>query len=266
MSLHLLPKMKQHQECSECGGTTGEGLQLIETFIATSKCENGEEVANEMSSKKDLCGYCVVGHDVPVRRQTEGWAFGTVIHYDISKLHRPFLISFLDRSEEWVDISRKPFLDYLAFIRGSATQAQQAAGAIAHLHWLDKFDFSRAKSPQMLASPSTFSSSSSIGTFEPTALGPSIFPLFNDDKVFDVENMAFVDEDVDMQDSFESTQDSSEDSNTDDDVMKPPMKRKATAAKTRAIRAPKHWTKEEDQLLKKIMDAFAKTGITPKWP
>ncbi|KAK1736642.1 hypothetical protein QTG54_012664 [Skeletonema marinoi] len=209
MSMQLQPKIKQHQECGVCG-TFADGLQFIEVFD-TPKYEDSEQVANEVPAKKDLCGHCVVGRDMPVCRQTEGWEFGEVTRYDSSKLSRPFLISFPDGSEEWVDISRRPSLDYLAFIRSTA-QTQRAACAIEHLDWLDKFTFNGAESsPQMPTSLSTFSSSSSIGTFEPIAFGPSIFPLFNDDKLFDVENLAFVDEDVDMQDSFvESTQDSSE--------------------------------------------------------
>jgi hypothetical protein len=257
MPLHLQPKIKQHQECGECAC---DGLQLIEIFV-TPKCEDGEE-ANEISSKKDLCGYCVVGHDVPVNRQTEGWAFGEVTRYDSSKLDKTFLISFPDGSEEWADIARRPFRNYLEFIRNIA-QTQQAAVAIAHLDWLDKFGFNRADSPQMLASLSSFSSSSSIGTFEPTAFGPSIFPLFNEDKLFGVENLIFIDEDVDMQDSFDSTRGSFKDSAyTDNIVMKPPMKRK----KTMTPRSPKHWTKEEDQLLLKIMNSFIKKGVKPSWP
>jgi hypothetical protein len=95
--------------------------------------------------------------------------------------------------------------------------------------------------------------------------------LFNDDKLFDVENLAFVDEDVDMQDSFvESTQDSSEVSEiteSEDIVMEPPMKRKATTTNnTRAVRSPRHWTKQEDQLLMQIMNSFHEKGIKPRWP
>jgi len=267
--MQLQPKIKQHQECGVCG-TFADGLPFIEIFD-TPKYEDSEQVANEVPAKKDLCGHCVVGRDVPVCRQSEGWEFGEVTRYDSSKLTRPFLISFPDGSEEWVDVSRRPSLDYLAFIRSTA-QTQRAAGAIEHLDWLDKFTFNGAESsPQMLASLSTFSSSSSIGTFEPIAFGSSIFPLFNDDKLFDVENLAFVDEDVDMQDSFvESTQDSSEVSEiteSEDIVMEPPMKRKATTTNnTRAVRSPRHWTKQEDQLLMQIMNSFHEKSIKPRWP
>jgi hypothetical protein len=261
MSLQLQPKIKQHQECGECGAS-GD-LQLIEIFMPP-KCEDDEEVANAISSKKDLCGHCAVGQDVPVNRQTEGWTFGEVIRYDSDDSQlKPFLVSFPDGSEEWTDIARRPSLDYLAFIR-STTQSQQATGAIGHTDWLDKFSFIGADSQQMLASLSSFGSSSSVGTFEPNAFGPSIFPLFNDDRLFDVEHLEFVDEDVDMQDSSNSTQDSSKGSaSMDDVVMKPPMKRKAAIM---SLRSPNRWTKEEDQLLLKIMDSFSKKGIKPMWP
>lgn len=256
MSMQLQPKIKQHQECAECTSVGGE-LQLIEI---APKYEDSEEVANEMPAKKDLCAYCVVGHDVPVYRQTEGWEFGEVTRYDSSKLTRPFLASFPDGSVDWVDITRRPFLDYLAFIHNTG-RTQQAAGAIEHLDWLDKFIFKRANNSS--PSLSTFSSSSSIGTFEPAAFGPSVFPLFNGDKLFDVEDLVFVDKDVDMQDSIEESSEVSAVTQTEDIVEKPPMKRKAT---TRAIRSPKHWTKQEDQLLIKIMDSYHKKGIKPKWP
>lgn len=270
MSLQLQPKIKQHQACSECGG---ELQHVIEIFNA-SKDVRG--VANATPAKKDLCGYCVVGHDVPVRMQTEEWAFGEVTRYDSSKLPRPFLVSFPDGSVDWLDITRRPFVDYLAFIHHSG-RTQQAVGAE-----LDEFVFKREhSSPQAMMpdSLSTFSSSSSIGTFELTAFGPSVFPLFNGDKLFDVEDLVFVDEDVVMQDSLEeSSEDVSALTQPEDTVEKPPIKRKESTEdivekppmkkkpKTRAIRSPKHWTKHEDQLLLKIMDSYHKQGIKPKWP
>ena len=262
----LKPKIKQHHECAECTSVGGE-LQLIEI---APKYEDSEEVANEMPAKKDLCAYCVVGHDVPVYRQTEGWAFGEVTRYDSSKLSRPFLASFPDGSVDWVDLTRRPFLDYLAFIHNTG-RPQQAAGAIGaigaieHLDWLDKFIFKQANSsPQMPDSLSTLSSSSSIGTFEPAVFGPSVFPLFNGDKLFDVEDLKFVDEDVVMQDALEESSEVSAVTQPENIVEKPPMKRKTTTM--RAIRSPKHWTKHEDQILIKIMDSYCKKGIKPKWP
>lgn len=248
MSFHLQPNIKQHQECVECGTSADDGLQLIETFIvATSKCEEG---SFQTSAKKDLCAYCVVGQDVPVCRETQAWSFGEVICYN-SKPNTPFLVRFLDGTEEWVDISRRPSLDYLTFVR-SAAQSQQSVGAVANLNWLDKYRFNSD-------SLSTFSSSSSLGTFEPiTTFGPSVFPLFNDDKLSNVENLAFVDEDVDMQDAFESKVLS--------DGIVIVTTAETTKTKTRATRAPKHWTKEEDQLLVKAIDSFSQKGFKPTWP
>ena len=272
MSMQLQPKIKEHQACSECGG---ELQHVIEIFDASKEVSEG--VANETPAKKDLCGYCVVGHDVPVCKQTEEWAFGEVTRYDSSKCTRPFLVSFPDGSVDWLDITRRPFVDYLAFIHHSG-RTQQAVGAE-----LDEFVFKREHSsptsPQMPDSLSTFSSSSSIGTFELSAFGPSVFPLFNGDKLFDVEDLVFVDEDVVMQDSLEeSSEEVSALTQPEDIAEKPPMKRKESSEeivekppmkkkpKMRAIRSPKHWTKHEDQLLLKIMDSYHKQGIKPKWP
>ena len=259
MPMHLQPKIKKHQECGECG-TSNDGLQLIE--ICTPKCKDSEAVVNEMPVKKDLCTSCAVGHDVPVFRYSEEWEFGEITRYDSSKLIRPFLVSFLDGSREWVDVSRKPFLDYLDFIRRTG-QTQQAAVAIEHLDWLDKFGFSRAStSPQMPDSLSTLSTPSSIGAFEPAA--SSIFPLFNDDKLFDVEDLVFVDDDIDMEDFSSEVSAITE---SEDIKTKPSKKRKAPTTKAKAAtKSPKHWSTQEDQLLIKIMDSFHKKGIKPKWP
>lgn len=260
MSMHLQPKTRKHQECGECGANF-VGLQLIE--ICTPKCEDNEAVANEMPVKKDLCAYCAVGHDAPVYRYSDEWEFGEITRYDSSKPTRLFLVSFLDGSSEWVDVSRKPFTDYLAFVLNTG-RAQHAALAIEHLDWLEKFGFSRANSfPQMPDSLSTSSTSSSIGTFDPSA--SSIFPLFNDDKLFDVEDLVFVDEDIVMEDFSCEVSAIAE---PEDIKMKPTKKRKlASTTKAKpAMRSPKHWTKQEDQLLIKIMDSFHKKGIKPRWP
>ncbi len=264
MSMHLQPKIRKHQECSECG-TSFVGLQLIE--MRTPKCEDVEAAANEMPVKRDLCAYCAVGHDLPVHRYSEEWEFGEITRYDSSKPTRPFLVSFLDGTSEWVDVSRKPFIDYLAFVLNNE-RAQHAAVATEHLDWLEKFGFSDGSgnsSPQMPDSLSTSSTSSSLETFEPAA--SSIFPLFNDGKLFDVEDLVFVDEDIAMEDlpSEVSAITESEDIKT-----KPLMrrKRKAPTPTTKAkpaMKSPKHWTKQEDQVLIKVMDSFHKKGIKPRW-
>lgn len=256
MSMRLQPKIRKHQECGECG-TSFVGLQLIE--ICTPKCEDSEAVENEMPVKKDLCAYCAVGHDLPVYRYSEEWEFGEVTRYDSSKLTRPFLVSFLDGTSEWVDVSRKPFIDYLTFVLNTG-RAHHAAIAIEHLDWLEKFGFSRANSsPQMPDSLSTLSTSSSIGTFDPAA--PSVFPLFNDDKLFDVEDLVFACEDIVMEDEVSAITES-------EDIKTKPTKKRKLAPTTKAkpaSKSPKHWTKQEDQLLIKIMESFHKKGTKPKW-
>lgn len=258
MSIHLQPKIRKHQECSECRASF-VGLQLIE--ICTPECEDSEAAANEMPVKKDLCAYCAVGHDLPVYRYSEEWEFGEVTRYDGTKPTRPFLVSFLDGTSEWVDVSRKPFIDYLAFVLNNE-RAQHAVVATEHLDWLEKFGFSSSHMPDSLSTPSTLSS---LGTSEFAA--SSILPLFNDDKLFDVEDLVFVDEDIAMEDLSSEVSAIAE---SEDIKTKPPMKRKreaptpATKAKP-AMKSPKHWTKQEDQLLIKIMDSFHKKGIKPRW-
>ena len=256
MSLQLQPKINQHKVCGGCGTF---GLSLIEVFVPATQTQTsvGGDVAIETSTKKDLCGYCVVALDLPVQRQTQGWQYGEVISFDRRKF-KPFLVKFIGGDEEWVDIGQQPTRDYLASIR-IAAEGQPSGDSLAHLEWLDRFNNFNCNEDSPLASLSSFSSLSSMGAFDPlTAFdGPSIFPLFNDDKVDDVETLAFVDEDVEMQDSAEDS--TSKESLAKDVALE-------VKPKGSVIRTPKRWTKEEDKLLVKVVDSFHKKGIKPKWP
>ena len=254
MSLQLQPKINQQKVCGGCGTF---GLSLIEVFVPATQTQTSEggDVAIETSAKKDLCGYCVVGLDLPVQRKTQGWCYGEVICFDRRKF-KPFLVKFIGGDEEWVDLTAYPVRDYLVSIR-IAAEGQPPGDSLAHLQWLDRFNNFNCTEESPLASLSSFSSLSSMGAFDPmTAFdGPSIFRLFSDDKVDDVENLAFVDKDVEMQDSAE-------------DSAATEAKDVALEAKSKgsAMRAPKRWTKEEDKLLVKVVDSFHKKGIKPKWP
>lgn len=69
--------------------------------------------ANGSSVKQDLCGTCLVGHDVPVFRAGMGWAFGEVMEYNRWQIS-PYRVSFPDGDESWVVIGRKPTDEYLS--------------------------------------------------------------------------------------------------------------------------------------------------------
>lgn len=257
MSLQLQPKINQHKVCGCCGTF---GLRLIEVFIPATQTQTSEggAVATETSAKKDLCGYCVVGLDLPVQRQTQGWQYGEIVSFDRRKF-KPFLVKFIGTDEEWVDIGQQPTRDYLASIR-IASECQPQGDSLAHLEWFDRFNNFNCTEDSPLASLSSFSSLSSMGAFDPLQIdGPSILPLFIDDKVDNVETLAFVNVDVEMQESS-----SSEDSTATESLAKDVALE--VKPKGSAIRTPKRWTKEEDKLLVKIVDSFHKKGIKPKWP
>ena len=106
------PKSPKSKPCSDCRTTTPK--HLIETYVVATA--DGTNLST--ATRKDLCGACLVGHDVAVFRASGGgWCFGEVKAYDISKLQQPFLISFLDGDEEWNDVSTMASSDYLNYIR-----------------------------------------------------------------------------------------------------------------------------------------------------
>jgi hypothetical protein len=114
----LRPKVKSQGEaegydvtpCAYCGITTAK--HIIETYLVSKE---GEDEVSTVT-RKDLCGDCLVGHDVAVLRASDSsWCFGEVKEYDPS-CAQPYRLSFLDGKEEWADVSSKPSRDYLKFI------------------------------------------------------------------------------------------------------------------------------------------------------
>ena len=319
MSLQLQPKFKPHRQCDKCG-ISGDvcSLRLIEIF---SCCE---EAGNEMLPKKQLCAHCVVGHEIPVCVQSDSWVFGEIIRYDSLRPQWPFLASISDgcsRGEEWVDITERPFVDYLSFINGAArtqqattcmsecpapgrlsefcfshelnqifaslssfsSSTQQATASVGECpapDRLSEFRFNHEPSHPIFTSLSSFNSSWSFGSFELTT-GPSTYPLFNDEKLFDAEDLMFVDDDTDIpkQCDGEGAEASTLSESDDNEVFtRPPVKRKrqvkstktpkrkASSTQVKAVRTPRRWTKEEDLLLKRIVASYEKQEVALKWP
>ena len=113
----LKPRIKQAElppggsvPCADCGATTAN--HMVEAYVVAAK----EEDDHPTASQKELCGSCLVGHDVAANRGGgKGWSFGEVIEYN-ENLLTPFLLSFLSGDEEWVQVSRTPTADYLNFV------------------------------------------------------------------------------------------------------------------------------------------------------
>lgn len=101
--LQLKPKLPVNSVdiCLSCNAFTP---MLVEVFATN---------ANGSSVKQDLCGTCLVGHDVPVFRAGMGWAFGEVMEYNRWQIS-PYRVSFPDGDESWVVIGRKPTDEYLS--------------------------------------------------------------------------------------------------------------------------------------------------------
>lgn len=101
------PNASVAEKCSACGFASKHFVETFEFLCNT-------DTDSLTSTQVDLCGNCIVGHDVPVEVLTS-WYFGEVKAYDESQL-RPFLVSFLHGGEcwtGWTAIARRPAVDYL---------------------------------------------------------------------------------------------------------------------------------------------------------
>jgi hypothetical protein len=219
----LRPKINREGSgtpCANCGTTTAK--QIIETCVVSK--EGGGEAPTVTCI--NLCGDCLVGHDVAVQRASDGdWCFGEVKKYDSTLLH-PFRMSFLDDKEEWVDVNPTPSSDYLKFLNSGQDRTlpcleMKSDGSIGSF------------------SSSSFSSMSIID-------GVNDVPLFDDSNIFHVHSFTSFDskERSPMPQFFGS--------------MKETKKTKPKSAMM--------WTKAEDLNLQNVVNWFNETGKTIKWP
>ena len=207
--------------CDKCGITTAN--RIIEMYVVGK-----EGVEAPTVTRKDLCGDCLVGHDVAVQRPSDSnWCFGEVKEYDATKLH-PFRLSFLDDKEEWAGVSPTPTRDYLKFINIGQPKNQKTPPS---LQMMDH------------GSIGSFSSSSfsSMSTFD----GGNTLPLFDDANLLHVHSFSL-----------------------DDDKKGSPIPNfygSMTVAKAKP-RTALMWTKEEDVNLKTVVNSFKESGKAMKWP
>ena len=220
------------------------------------------------ASKKTLCGACCVGHDFPVKRYSDGSAdyiFGTVVEYSEDEA-APFRMSFLDSDEDvWTSLPRKPSLAYLAHANSSFNHEKEE----------------RAFHPSLL------DSSTSGDDGEASALDE--FPLFNDDRIIDLNDAELLSEegprvnhvvprkDVNKNERyFTRTRSSTRKKNRASPVRSnsrtssraKPKKNGGTKRRSgggRKTRCPVLWTEEEDACLKQAVAKCSEPGPV-RWP
>jgi hypothetical protein len=207
----------------------------IETFVVNT--EGHDQIPSV--TREDLCGNCLVGHDVAVLRSSDnGWCFGEVKEYNASRLN-PFLIVFNDEKEEWVDISPTPSKDYLNFIVGELQRSSPIAKTMDQ---------------------------SSIGTFFSSSMSSTssyldtdhAFPLFDDENLMHLHSFSSLDDSID--DEVSPKQRDSKNSTLLKDSDSEVKKKKPTLRSSVML-----WTLDEDQNLQTIVETFAKSGRSLKW-
>ena len=281
-NVQVKPKVKQEEEdsdfayeskptcCADCKITTPK--HLIETYVVATA--DGTDFST--ATRKDLCGACLVGQDVAVFRASGGgWTFGEVKSYDITKLEKPFLISFLDGDEEWNDVSTMASTDYLNFIRiNDLPQGIVASFDVSSSSFSDmsSFDFSEGKVKPLFDESKLIhldrtESWSSFESFE-----ENIFPDFGGNIEVMLTARAGTTpgtpkssspKKLPLEDNKVKTRRrrGRKPSPTNKNTKKSPPK---TAA--RQIRAPVMWTPDEDRNLQRVVEEFQQNGVTPfKW-
>lgn len=198
---------------------------LIETFIVSKDYGALPSVA-----QSELCGSCLVGHDVAVLRPScNDWCFGEVLEYDSSKLH-PFLMQFYDGKREWTKIRPTPSRDYLRYISVGLPETTILPQSTMDLNSVGTF---------------YSSSMSSMSSFDQS----HVFPLFDD------ENLVHID-------SFSTFEESSFiNMEVDSKISRARVRPKNPNARTTGV----PWTAEEDQNLLEIVEAFKKSGRKFVW-
>ena len=268
------PKSPKSKPCSDCRTTTPK--HLIETYVVATA--DGTNLPT--ATRKDLCGACLVGHDVAVFRASGGgWCFGEVKAYDISKLQQPFLISFLDGDEEWNDVSTMASSDYLNYIRmNDLPQGIVASFDVSSSSFseMSSFDFSDGAVKPLFDESKLIhldrtDSWSSFESFE-----ENIFPDYGGNIEVMLTAMASA---VNKPSSTTPTTYTPKKLPLEDNKVKTKRRRgrkptptnkntKKSPPKTspRQIRAPVMWTPDEDRNLQRVVEEFQRNGMSPfKW-
>ena len=237
--------------------------------IIVSLDEDGQVLP---ASKRTLCGACSVGHDFPVKRRyskgSADYVFGTVVEYSEDDA-APFRMSFLDSDEDiWTSLPRKPTLAYLA-----------------HANSFNHEKDERAFHPSLLDD----SSESGVDD-EVSGLPLDDFPLFNDDRIIDLnaeallsEEEPIVDQAVPRKDVNKNQRSSTRTRSSSRKKNQASLARSKSQASTRAqpkkngrrmkrrsgggrkTRCPVLWTEEEDGCLKQAVAKCSKDGPV-RWP
>lgn len=269
------PKIKQAAEssqassspCADCGATNTK--YLIDTCVVTTPDEDDDAPATV--ARKDLCGACVVGHDVPVKRSSGEWWFGEVKDYDNTRLH-PFRMSFLDGDEEWTEVTRNPSVDYLKFVGIYNDQPEEEGD--------EEEEEAKKSLPKKLAEAGSIGSftdsscSSGASSFKP-GKEEHAYPLFDDSKLIHLDERSLS--------SFDESVFSDDEGNVEVELVqstmtspsKPcitPMSKQTKSGNTKKgtkdkkTRRPVMWTPEEGRNLQRVVDSFNLEGKPLKWP
>lgn len=274
------PKIKQVEPssgsptpCDGCGTATAK--HMIDTCVVTP---SEDECKAPTVARTNLCGTCVLGHDVAVLRDSGSWWFGEVKEYDNSQLH-PFLMSFLNGDEEWTEISKTPSIDYLKFVGISQPQPEEVHSSPPNM---------MTKGSIGSFSSSSFSSESSFKSGKEE----HAFPLFDDSKLIHLnQSFSSFDESVYSDDEGNIEVSSSRVLTTqllkNDNWMEvvqsmitfpKPSTPKSSRIKSDGtnkekkekkkakVRTPVMWTPEEDKHLQKVVDSFNEKDLPLKWP
>lgn len=140
--------------CMDCGKLQGEN-RLLQAHLRSWKdiYELNGTMKQSLPSLK-VCGECLVGHVIPVLRQsTASWEFGTVHCYDECTEKHQFV--FMDEDKEWIRVEGDSFS---AYAREYAQTAKPRSHHECHHHHATAVvTTKRAASPQLhhlqLASP-----------------------------------------------------------------------------------------------------------------
>lgn len=233
--------------CSDCGGST-DAKHIVKTFVVVT--EDGVEIPKVTC--KELCGSCLVGHDVAVFRGAGDWCFGEVKFYDCTKADKPYLMTFLDGDEEWCHISATHTADYLSFIGMNDLPNNEDTVP----------SFSSSSFSEMSSSSFCFS---------------GVKPLYDESKLILLDRGS--NSSWSILEEFDHDESIYSDEEGNIEIVSKPFKKKQQPTKTtktnqcksstkknqRKPRVPVMWTKEEDENLTKVVDRFNNDGRLIKW-
>ena len=258
--------------CARCGAAAAK--HVIETYVVATP-EGGD---HPTTIRQDLCGACLVGHNVAVDRgQDRGWSFGEVMAYDESTL-RPFLLAFLSGEEEWALVSPTPTADYLDFFdrrppSPATPRSLLARGSLG--------SFSARGS--LLGSFSVGSFSASSFSETSSADAGTTFQLYDDQKLVSVAQSAAAisfagSDDALFAGAREPTAGrggtpaaplaspgAGEEEGPTPGPVTPAAVAGALGAPKRTPRTPAMWTKEEDAVLQRVVRSFTEKDEDFRW-